>query len=209
MKPIENTNARPSKRIYRSIISDYDLNKTICELIDNVLDIWIRNGKINSVLINIKINTTQQTIRVQDNAGGLKLEDLKYIVAPGYSLNKPGDEVIGFFGVGSKRAVVAIAEEIRIYTRFLKEKSYMINYNDQWLENDDDWELPTFEVENIDEGTTIIELFKLRYQVTEKMVEQLIEHLEIVYAKYLDTKNLEIKINDTILEAITFEKWSY
>ena len=37
--------AKPSKRIYRSIIVDYDLNKSICELIDNAIDLWVKNGK--------------------------------------------------------------------------------------------------------------------------------------------------------------------
>jgi hypothetical protein len=31
--------AIPSKRVFLSIIADYDLNRSVCELIDNALDI--------------------------------------------------------------------------------------------------------------------------------------------------------------------------
>ena len=36
-KQIDTVDATPSKRLYLSIIADYDLNKAICELIDNAL----------------------------------------------------------------------------------------------------------------------------------------------------------------------------
>ncbi len=35
---IETIDATPNKRIYRSIIADYDLKTAICELVDNALD---------------------------------------------------------------------------------------------------------------------------------------------------------------------------
>lgn len=36
---IDTIDGTPSKRIYRSIIADYDLNTAICELIDNSIDV--------------------------------------------------------------------------------------------------------------------------------------------------------------------------
>ncbi len=38
-------NGTPDKRLYWSIISDYDLHTGLCELIDNALDLWILEGK--------------------------------------------------------------------------------------------------------------------------------------------------------------------
>jgi hypothetical protein len=37
---IDLIDATPNKRIYRSIIADYDLNTGISELIDNAIDVW-------------------------------------------------------------------------------------------------------------------------------------------------------------------------
>ena len=118
---IDEITVTPSKRIFRSIIADYDLNKSICELIDNALDIWIKNGKKNIIKISIEIDLTQKSIRVIDNAGGVKQSELKIIVGPGHTSNKPEDKTIGIFGVGTKRAVVALAQDIKITTRHLNE----------------------------------------------------------------------------------------
>jgi hypothetical protein len=43
-KEIDTLNATPSKRIFYSIIADYDLNRSICELMNNGLDAWVRGG---------------------------------------------------------------------------------------------------------------------------------------------------------------------
>lgn len=64
--------ATPSKRLFLSIIADYDLQRAMCELIDNAIDVWIRNDKIGSVRIEVSLDIDQQTIVVSDNAGGLK-----------------------------------------------------------------------------------------------------------------------------------------
>ena len=46
-------NAVPEKRIFLSIISEYDLKRSICELIDNAIDLWTKSSKINGLIINI------------------------------------------------------------------------------------------------------------------------------------------------------------
>lgn len=37
--------AIPSKRLFLSIIADYDLNSSICELVDNAFDVWTRSKR--------------------------------------------------------------------------------------------------------------------------------------------------------------------
>src|SRR5271155_4115580 len=106
-KEIDTLNAVPSKRLFLSIIADYDLNRSICELVDNGLDVWMRGGKTSAITIKISLDTDQKTICVEDNAGGLKKSEMKFIVGPGQTGSVPTDETIGIFGVGTKRAVVA------------------------------------------------------------------------------------------------------
>lgn len=117
---VDRIDAIPSKRIFLSIIADYDLNRSICELVDNAFDVWIRNKKKGTVSVNILLNQTQQTISVEDNAGGLQKSQLRHIVGPGQTGTVPTDETIGIFGVGTKRAVVALAQDIKIRTRYSK-----------------------------------------------------------------------------------------
>ncbi len=98
-KEIDILDATPSKRLFLSIIADYDLNKSISELVDNGLDVWVRGGKANAIAIKISLDKRQQTITVQDDAGGVAKPDLRYIVGPGQTGTDPTQETIGIFVV--------------------------------------------------------------------------------------------------------------
>ncbi len=207
-KEIDILDATPSKRLYLSIIADYDLNRSICELIDNGLDVWVRSGKARDININIILDKQQQTITVEDNAGGLARSELRYIVGPGQTGTSPTDETIGIFGVGTKRAVVALAQDIRIKTHCSNEKTYQVDFDDKWLE-DDDWELPFYEVDSIPEGTTIVELQRLRLQITDDIIIQLKDHLRTTYAKFLKNNKVVLQVNREKLSPRFFENWAY
>src|SRR5438552_3421894 len=99
-KQIDTLDAIPSKRLFLSIIADYDMNRSICELIDNGLDVWVRGGRASKITIKVALNETQQTITVMDDAGGLPKEELTCVVGPGQTGTSPTDETIGIFGVG-------------------------------------------------------------------------------------------------------------
>ena len=197
----------PSKRLFLSIIADYDINRSVCELIDNVLDIWNTNKRTIELKLNIELSEEQQTIRIEDNAGGIKEENLNSLVAPGVTLNDPKKEVIGLFGVGTKRAVVALGQEVKITTRYKADKSFRIEFDDAWL-GTDDWHLPYYEVEDITPGSTIIELQKLRTKLDEQIITKLKSHLGATYSKFL-TSNIKILINGEKIKAESFDNWAY
>jgi hypothetical protein len=207
-KEIDTLDATPSKRLFLSIIADYDLNKSICELIDNGLDVWVRHEKSKDITIKLTLNKQQQIITVEDNAGGLDKTELGYIVGPGQTGTNPTDETIGIFGVGTKRAVVAMSQDIKIKTRFLNNKTYQIEFDDNWL-SDDNWELPYYLVDDIEVGTTIIELQRLRFEITDTIILQLREHLRTTYAKFIDNKRVIIQLNKEKLTPKFFENWAY
>jgi len=207
-KEVDRINAVPSKRLFLSIIADYDLNRSICELIDNALDIWVKNGKSEPIRVQVNLDKNQQTILISDNAGGVKKDDMRVIVGPGQTSNLPTDEVIGIFGVGTKRAVVALAQDIKITTRHGKDKTYRVEFDDSWLQTED-WELPVYEVDEITEGTTIIELQKLRIRITDDAMSQLKDHLQSTYAYFLTHRNVIIRIDTDQLQPLSFENWAY
>src|SRR5258708_11947791 len=184
--------AIPSKRLFQSIIADYDLNRSVCELVDNALDVWVRSGKSKPLHINITLNIGQQTITVDDDAGGLSVSELRFIVAPGQTGTNPTDKTIGIFGVGTKRAVVALAMDITLTTRYPKELTYQLEFDDKWINDDDDWKLLIYEVDNISEGTTIIELKKLREQLTDEICGNLKDAIKSTYAKFLNGPSVSI-----------------
>lgn len=202
--PIDGT---PEKRMFWSIISDYDLKTGICELIDNAIDFWMNGRQQGPLKVEIDLDANRQLISVIDNAGGVTREDLRLLVAPGGSKNEPGAEVIGIFGVGSKRAGIALGEQVEIKTRFGNAQSLEIDITSDWLESDD-WELAAYEIPDIKPGTTQVSISRLRRPFSQQDVEEMRFHLGETYAWFLD-KECTIEVNGTEVNAISFETWAY
>lgn len=209
LKLPEEISATPSKRIYLSIIADYHLHLALCELIDNAIDNWVFNERREELYIDIDLDYEQQSINVKDNSGGIHEQDLPLIVGPGQSRDNPNKEIIGVFGVGSKRAVVALSKEIKIYSRHSNSKTLLIEINDEWIEDEDNWDLPVFEVSQIEENTTEIRLNVLREQIQESKHTDLVEHLSTTYAQFLTEGGLTLRLNDIEITPKTFDSWSY
>ncbi len=207
-KKIQDIDATPHKRFILSIVADYDLRRSICELVDNATDIWIKNGKSKKLIVKIDFDQNQKTITVKDNSGGVKETELDYLISPGASSNVAEDNTIGIFGVGTKRAVIALSQDIKITTRYKKNKTFRVEFDEIWLQ-DDDWKLPYYEVNSIDEGSTIIELQKLRVNIDNIEVESLEQHLSSTYSKFIDTKNFEMYLDGILLKSLKYENWAY
>jgi len=206
---IETLDATPSKRLYDSIIADYDLNKAITELIDNPLDVWTKTGKARYVKVEVILDVSQQSIIVKDNAGGIKKEELSYVIAPGHTSNDNESHTIGIFGVGCKRAVVHLAQDIKISTGERKQKTYIVEFDDSWLKNQDNWELAVYETDEALPGGTVIELIKLRSTITDEKVDQLRKHLQSTYARFIFNPKVTILLDGVALEPTTYENWAY
>lgn len=207
-KEVKIVDGTPEKRIFWSIISDYNLMTSVCELIDNALDIWLKGGKSDSLTVKLVLDCDRQLIRIQDTAGGVPEGEHRVLVSPGATLNSPYDNIIGLFGVGSKRAVVALAEETKIITRHKDGPTYEIDINQDWL-GSDEWDLPVYEVDEIPENNTIVDLSKLRTPLSPQDVEALELYLGETYAFFLKLPNFEIEINGQPVQPIEFDKWAY
>src|SRR2546425_150116 len=191
--------AVPSKRLFLSIIADYDLNKALCELADNVIDLWSNEGATRNLTIEILLNLDQQTIRFEDNAGGITEQNLRLVVGPGQTNVDASQSVIGIFGVGSKRAVVALAQDITITSRATgSKKTFRLEYDDPWLETEN-WDLAYYEVDAVTEGSTVIELQKLRSNISSDSVDQLISHMGAAYATFLAKGRFTLRVNEKIV----------
>ena len=112
---------------------------------------------------------------------------MDHVVSPGKTTNDVHDEVIGYFGVGSKRAVIALSQDIEIHSRFEREKPFVVKLDDYWVTKDPSWLLPYDEsTRQLDPYTTLVELNRLRIQITSAEIEELKKHLQEVYAKFID-----------------------
>ena len=199
----------PSKRSFWAIINDYELQTSICELIDNALDLYLKGKQLTPVSIRVELDIERQAIRIEDTAGGVPEVDLDLLIRPGGTTNDRDQEIIGIFGVGSKRAVIALAEDVTIRSRHGRADSFRIDIDNDWLVEDESWQLPAYKTEPIPEATTIIELRTLRKPITEQDLEFLRIHLSQTYARFLLRRKFHISVNRTPLAPITFDQWAY
>jgi Histidine kinase-, DNA gyrase B-, and HSP90-like ATPase len=198
----------PSKRSFWAIINDYDLQTSICELIDNALDLYLKGKQLAPVSINVDLDIERQVIRIRDTAGGVPEIDLDLLIRPGGTTNDRDQEVIGIFGVGSKRAVIALAEDVTICSRHGDASSFRIDIDNEWL-RDESWFIPAYKTEPIPEGTTIIELRVLRKPMSQQDLEFIRIHLSETYSRYLVSRKFHISVNRSPLAPVTFDKWAY
>jgi len=200
---INTVSALPSKRIYRSIMQDYNLLTAICELIDNVIDNWKNNWK-DKVKININFDSRKSTIIISDNSWWI--ENLEYVIAPWKTWNSWDEEVIWIFWVGSKRAAIALASHIKFRTFF--DKPFYIQYDDDWLKDEEKWNIDLIDDNNdLTKWTTQIELSKLRIDINNTILENLEKDLSFIYGSFLNKKKLEIIINWNSLKWYTLNNW--
>ncbi|MCX8568801.1 ATP-binding protein [Aminobacter sp. MET-1] len=204
VSPIDGT---PLKRVFMSIISDYDLKTGLCELVDNAVDLWTANGKPKGITVRIRLDSARQLISVEDNAGGVQQQDLHLLVAPGASHHSSDDNVIGVFGVGSKRAAVALGERVEIRTRYKKQKSFQLDLTPEWLASED-WEMPVYEIAEIAQGTTRIDISHLRQTFTDDDVENIKAHVSGTYASFIE-QGCSIEVEGEQAKPARFNNWAY
>ena len=130
---IENIDATPDKKNLTAVSKDIDLNKGICEMIDNSIDMHIIHNEDSILTISIFMDEVEQTIQYEDNSGGIKEEKLNLIIQPGGTERTEEEETIGIFGIGSKRALIALSHYSETISRFLDEDTFLIPYSSTYF----------------------------------------------------------------------------
>ncbi len=204
---LEVIDGTPEKRLFLSIISDYDLRTGLCELVDNAIDLWTENGGKGALDVQVTLDDARQIIHVTDNAGGVKEGQLRLLIAPGASRNRSSKDIIGTFGVGGKRAGVALGELVEIRTRYRKEKSLQIDITKEWLANED-WSLAAYEIPDIEPGTTSVTISQLRQRMSEEDIDALYDHFCATYGWFI-SQGCSITLNGTPVSPITFDAWAF
>lgn len=207
MVTVKHVDATPQKRLFLSIIADYDLKTSICELVDNAIDHWIDGGRLSPLKIEVFVNRDRQIISVKDNAGGIPASQLQLLIAPGASREKISDELIGNFGVGGKRAGIALGERVEVRTRFMNATPHKFEINDEWLSHED-WNVDVSECSNLEPGSTVVRVTELRQGFEQNDIDALTSHLSETYA-YFQSNQCSILLNGSQIRRDTFDNWAY
>ncbi len=197
----------PDKRMFWSSITDYDLKTGVCELVDNAIDLWTVENRNQPLRVALTLDAERQLISVHDDAGGIKHEELRLLIAPGGSRNDPNAELIGIFGVGGKRADIALGEHVEIKTRYKKQQSYQLDITKDWLETEG-WEIPAYKIPDIEPGTTTVEISQLRKPFSQEQVEEITTHLGATYAWFVH-QGCTLTVNDANVPGQDFNHWAF
>jgi len=205
---IRDLDVTPDKEVLISISKDIDLYRGICEMIDNSIDNWILNGKENGLFIDIFMDQTKNAIFYEDNSGGIKEDVLPLIIQPDGTERTSEEETIGIFGVGAKRALIALSKHSETISRYPSEDTFKIILDVEWLENDK-WEIPQFKTDPIEEGHTKFILKNLNFTINRDIIQNLMDLVSETYYFYLTEHEMKIKFNGSELESKIFDAWSY
>lgn len=142
-----------------------------------------------------------------DDAGGIAEEDAELLVAPGASGNALNQASIGIFGVGGKRAAIALGELVEIRTRLGNQRSFQVDLTTEWVE-DPDWYLDIYEIPDITPGTTTVDITKVRQGFDAEDVESIRRHVGETYSWFMG-QGCEISLNGEVIQPVVFDGWAY
>lgn len=219
----EIANAFPRKRFFIEMFTrDISLEDCLMDLIDNSIDGLVRNKFIKIDYKNliknldekkpkidyfIDIIISEKQFRILDNCGGIEYE---YAKSEAFNFGHSDDSKkfkesrLGVYGIGLKRALFKIGNDISIQSR-TSNSSFKINFNvNDWIEKDNDikdWMIPIEKNPklDIDFGTDIV-IKKLNPDIVERINDgTFIESLRRSISKtfmFIIPSGITIRINN-------------
>ncbi|OGN89863.1 MAG: hypothetical protein A2158_05230 [Chloroflexi bacterium RBG_13_46_14] len=212
-------NASPTKELFMEMfIRDLSLEDSILDLVDNSIDSLIKNKNIDVTdallpggndgtskaihpLAVIEINYEPGRFRIRDSCGGISVEDaVNEVFRFGHS-----DDVVrgqlGVYGIGLKRAIFKIGNEIMIQSRTINDGFNMRIFVPEWAKNPN-WTFPlevTEKAENYETAGTVITIKSFRPEVAARMrvvtfESHLIEMIARTYGLFLN-KYVAVAVN--------------
>jgi len=203
---IEEIDVTPAKKIFQSIASDIDLKKGILELVDDAIDEW-RLRQRPTLKVELWLDVANKVLSYEDDAGGIREQNLNMVIQPGGTTRKPHETSIGEFGLGLKRAIVALSREAEVISRFESEGTFKIKVDDSWLTSNS-WKIPKWRTTEIQPGRTIINITKVKFDIDIKTVNEVRQNLAETYGLLL-SNILTIWLNGELVEPVKFENWAY
>ena len=217
--PIHLAEAGATKQFFLDMFTrDISLEDCILDLIDNSIDSLIRwrnidvsdailkrakDSRENHLpLIDVKISQTE--FEISDNCGGITQEDALNKVFRFGHLNPQGSQ-LGVYGVGLKRALFKIGNNIEVISRTANE-GFKANLEvDKWAKDRDNWKIPLTFVSgagSLDRAGTKISIQFLRPEIKLRIRSGTLEAVEKsiaqTYALFLD-RHVRVRLNGSLV----------
>lgn len=132
-------NASPAKSFFiRTLTKDIDLPGAILDLIDNSIDSYIENGLTDRR--KVVINFSKNQFVISDNCGGIKKTQVYDHTFRFGKLSESRGQTIGTYGIGLKRAILKMGDNITIESDDGTER-YSVLIDKKWLDDEFNWNL--------------------------------------------------------------------
>jgi hypothetical protein len=214
-------NARPTKRLVVHVITrDIKLEDAILDLVDNAIDGARSHGEGSLAKFKVQITANKDYFQIIDNCGGISRDTARNYA---FRFGRPEDyapdpdelpeKSIGNFGVGMKRALLKMGNDITVQSWTEDEYFKVIINVKKWLQDDDSDNAWTFRFEEQREGKnppgkigTIIRVGALYKGVAERFSLATFETDCALLIREKESTAMEagmsITLNDSPIEAI-------
>ena len=204
-------NASPTKDFFvRMITKDISLEDCILDLVDNCLDgarrtIVAKDGDGKMIesyeQFHTKLHINFEEFRIEDNCGGISIDDaINYAFHFGRRPDAPTEEdfSIGLYGIGMKRAILKIGQNIEIHSSTDQEAFRCKIDVDNWLQHDL-WEFDMYDADQIKGTGTVIRIENLYNGIAQEFadptfVNRLTRIVARDYSRFIE-KGFKISIN--------------
>ncbi len=203
---VEDIDVTPDKKILESISSDIDLKKGILELVDNAIDEWKLRGSA-SLKVQLTLDVGNKILVYSDNAGGIKEENLNMVIQPGGTTRKPEEISIGEFGIGLKRAIIALSRQAEVLSRFESMDTFKIIVDDSWTSSKS-WKIPKYRTDLIAPSSSQINFSKIKFDLNLEVLTEVKRLLSETYGLLL-SKDFTLWVNEDEIKPTYFDRWAY
>ncbi len=203
---VEDLDVTPDKKILQAISSDIDLKKGVLELVDNAIDEW-RLRKTPSLIVELTIDVGNKSLLYSDNAGGIQEKNLNMVIQPGGTTRTPEQKTIGEFGIGLKRAIVALSIEAEVISRFESQSTFKIIVDDSWVKSKS-WKIRKYKSKPISSASTIVNFKHIKCDLNLEALAEMQELLSETYSLQLSDL-FSIILNGESLQPSIFNNWAF
>jgi len=204
--------AYPAKRFFVDMLTrDIELQDAILDLLDNCVDGAMRRNKGKKFNSDRPYQGSTAWIKfdgkkfsIKDNCGGIPRE-----IAETYAFRMgradhdrdPDLPTVGVYGIGMKRAIFKMGRAATITSQTEDDEGFVVSIDKDWLENDDEWDLPISEsFDALDRPGTIIEVTELRDGISRLLsndtdFQKELEKSISAYYGYIIEKGFTVKLN--------------
>ncbi|MCX6600757.1 MAG: ATP-binding protein [bacterium] len=219
-------NAYPTKDFFlRMLTRDISLEDCVMDLVDNSLDALLRTRTeikvTDNILVPAKPLTDSQrqklpTVNIQisetkfevvDDCGGIPRDKALHDVFIYGHEKQDKNSKLGVYGIGLKRAVFKIGNNISIQSRTAREGFKAAIDLDKWSQEKGDWTIPITFIDGAGSGGragTVISVEALHEEVKMRvksgiLVKQLVDALARTYSPFLE-RYVRIRLNGRTVE---------